>query len=193
MKIASARRIHADRVATDTELFTAIARGDLGPLGVLFDRYHEDVRQFVARASSDDMDVDDIVQEAFLTAARIAEAYDGRGSARPFLIGIAAQLLRRRRRSFARVCSLFRAFGDAPVTPARTPEEAMSSAEEQEIVRAAVAHLPDDLRLVLVMVEYSGMSGVDAAKALDKPPGTVWRWLHEARTELRRALTKGKR
>jgi RNA polymerase sigma-70 factor (ECF subfamily) len=60
-------------------------------------------------------------------------------------------------------------------------------------LRAAIARLPEDQRLVLVMVEYQGMSGVEVAKALDKPAGTVWRWLHEARAELRRTLERGKR
>src|SRR5258708_6376709 len=78
----------AGRQETDSQLFASIAAGDLGPLGVLFDRYHEDVHQFVIRAAPHAEDLDDLVQETFLTAARAATAYDGRASARPFLIGV---------------------------------------------------------------------------------------------------------
>jgi RNA polymerase sigma-70 factor (ECF subfamily) len=43
------------------------------------------------------------------------------------------------------------------------------------------------------MVEWNGMSGVEAAKILGIPVGTVWRRLHEARAEIRRMLERGAR
>jgi RNA polymerase sigma-70 factor (ECF subfamily) len=181
------------REATDAALFEAIAQGDLGPLGVLFDRHHEAVRQFLMRAAPNAADVDDLVQETFITASRAAASFDGRESAKPFLIGVAVQLLRRRRRSFSRLRGLLDAFGAAPTTPARTPEETTSQAQDEDRMRAAIAALPDDLRLVLVMVEYQGMSGVEVARAIDKPVGTVWRRLHDARGRLRTVLERGAR
>jgi RNA polymerase sigma-70 factor (ECF subfamily) len=181
------------REVTDAQLFQAIAQGDLGPLGTLFDRHHEEVRQFLLRAAPNDAEVDDLVQETFLTAARAAGSFDGRESGRPFLIGVAAQLLRRRRRSFARLRALVDAFGAAPAAPSRSPEDATSLAQEEERMRAAIAGLSEDKRLVLVMVEYNGLSGVEVAKILDKPVGTIWRRLHEARAELRHTLERGQR
>ncbi|APR86845.1 RNA polymerase ECF-subfamily sigma factor [Minicystis rosea] len=185
------RDLTSPRDATDAQLFEAIATGDLGPLGTLFDRHHEEVRQFLLRAAPHDADVDDLVQETFLTASRAAASFDGRESGRPFLIGVAAQLVRRRRRTFARLRTLLDAFGAAPVSAPRTPEESTSAAQEEERMRAAIASLSDDRRLVLVMVEYNGLSGVEVAKIIDKPVGTVWRRLHEARAEIRRTLTRG--
>ena len=70
MKAVTMRREAA--AESDAALFEAIARGDLGPLGALFDRHHEGVRQFLLRAAPNAADVDDIVQETFLTAARAA-------------------------------------------------------------------------------------------------------------------------
>lgn len=176
---------------TDAALFEAMACGDLGPLGVLFDRYHEDLRQLLLRIAPGSPDVDDLVQETFLTAGKIAGSYDGRPVARPFLIGIAVQHLRRRRRALKRFHGLLEAFGVAPTARQRDPEDATLLAEDEERLRAAMARLPEDHRIVLVMVEWNGMSGVEAAKALDTPVGTVWRWLHEARVELRRLLERG--
>lgn len=181
------------RDASDAELFAAIAQGDLGPLGALFDRHHEDVRQFLLRAAPNAADVDDLVQETFLTASRAAGSYDGRESARPFLIGVAAQLLRRRRRTFARLTALLDAFGATSAPPPRTPEESTSVAEDHDRVRAAIAGLSEDQRLALVMVEYNGLSGVEVARILDKPVGTIWRRLHEARAAVRRTLERGTR
>jgi RNA polymerase sigma factor (sigma-70 family) len=180
-------------IVSDPELFSAIAAGDLGPLGVLFDRYHEDVRQFLMRSAQRSADVDDLVQETFLTAARAAGSYDGRELAKPFLIGVAAQLLRRRRRTFARLRAMLDSFGGAPKAHVSTPEESASTSEEGCGLHAALERLSDDRRIVLVMVEWNGMSGVEVARALGVPVGTVWRRLHEARAELKATFGKGAR
>jgi RNA polymerase sigma-70 factor (ECF subfamily) len=193
MKPVVQRRAQETPEVTDAALFEAMAAGDLGPLGVLFDRYHEDVRQLLMRIAPGSPDVDDLVQETFLTAAKIAGSYDGRAVARPFLIGIAVQHLRRRRRTVKRFHGLLEAFGVAPTPKQRDPEDATLLAEDETRLRAAIARLPEDHRIALVMVEWNGMSGVEAAKILGTPVGTVWRWLHEARVELRRLLERGTR
>lgn len=191
MKPVIQRRAHESAEVSDPALFEAIAGGDLGPLGVLFDRYHEDVRQLLLRVAPGSPDVDDLVQETFLTAGKIAGAYDGRPVARPFLIGIAVQHLRRRRRTVKRFHGLLEAFGVAPVTRQRDPEDATLLAEDESRLRAALARLSEDHRIALTMVEWNGMSGVEVAKVLGVPAGTVWRWLHEARVELRRLIERG--
>lgn len=193
MKIALKRDTDDARELSDGALFAAIAAGDLGPLGVLFDRHHEAVRQLLLRAAPNPADVDDLVQETFLTAARAAASFDGRDSGKPFLLGVAVQMLRRRRRSFGRLRTMLESFGKAPTSAPRTPEEATSQAQEDDRLHAAIARLSEDKRLVLVMVEWNGMSGVEAAKVLGIPVGTVWRRLHEARAEIRRTLERGSR
>lgn len=187
---AQKRDSHA-AAQNDAALLEAVAKGDLGPLGVLFDRHHEPLRQFLLRAAPNVSDVDDLVQETFLTASRIASSFDGRPSALPFLIGIAVQLLRRRKRTFSRLRALYEAFGAAPTTPPRGPEERLARAQEEARLERAIAALSEEKRLALVMVEYNGMSGVEVAQILETPVGTVWRRLHEARAELRRALDRG--
>jgi RNA polymerase sigma-70 factor, ECF subfamily len=173
---------------SDEELFARIAEGRLDALGALFDRHHAAVRAFVERMTSGAPDRDDLVQETFLAAARAAGSFEPTPSARPFLLGVAAQLLRRRRRSFARLRRLLAAVGDV-VTPAPPdPEEATIARNEHVRVERAIAALADERREVFLLVELSGLSGVEAARALGVPAGTVWRRLHEARRELRRAM-----
>lgn len=180
-----------ERSATDPDLMRALAAGDLGALGVLFDRYHEDVRQFLRRVAGD-ADADDLVQETFLTASRAAASYDGRPSARPFLIGVAAQLARRKRRTFARWCNALAAFGMIARPVPRSPEESTSLAQDGERIRAALDRLSHDKRVALVLVEWEGLSGEEAATALGIPVGTLWRRLHDARIEIRRAIAPGR-
>ena len=178
---------------SDAELLAGVARGDLGPLGELFDRHHAGVRHFLVRVLRDQAEADDLVQETFLTASRAAGSYEATGSARSFLIGIAAQLVRRRRRSWRRLFQMLESFEVAPRAPARSPEDLASVSEESERLQAELGRLSEDHRLTFCMIEIGGMSGVEVARTLGIPPGTVGRRLHEARAELRAQLTRGAR
>jgi RNA polymerase sigma-70 factor (ECF subfamily) len=177
--------------AADSELIRRIGEGDLGPLGILYDRYHADVRQFIARATSGGGDTDDLTHDTFLTLSTIASRYDGRATARPFLIGIAAQLVRRRRRGvmrWARALTSF-AWSTADAAPL-TPESSAAGTEEMRQFEDALARLSDDKRLVFLLVEREGMSGEEVAAALEIPVNTVWTRLHYARSELRRGCAE---
>jgi RNA polymerase sigma-70 factor (ECF subfamily) len=88
--------------ASDPAIMSRLARGESGALGELYDLHHAPIRRFLARATSDAGDVDDLLHGTFLTAAKTAGRYDGRASCRPWLVGIAARLLRRRHRALGR-------------------------------------------------------------------------------------------
>ena len=133
-------------------------------------------------------EVDDVVQETFLTASRAAASFRPGAPARPFLFGIAAQLVRRRQRGFARLRRLVTSFGQQPRDPPPSSRDVLEHADTHNAVHAGLAKLSEKHREVLVMVELGEMSGVEAAQALGVPPGTVWRRLSEARTELGRKL-----
>src|SRR5258708_6269064 len=105
----------------DPDILRELAGGEIGALGELYDRYREPVRRFVARATSDADDVNDLVQATFLAAACSAGRYDGRPSCRPWLIGIAAQLLRRRRQSFGRFLAVLSSLRATRTTSALRP------------------------------------------------------------------------
>jgi RNA polymerase sigma-70 factor (ECF subfamily) len=174
---------------TDADLMRGLASGELGSLGELYDRYHADVRQFVRRACVRPGDVDDVVQDTFLTAARASASYDGRPCARPFLIGVAAQVMRQRRRSWARWAEVLVELVSAPSSAAAlSPEEHAESAQTGEILERALAKLTEEKRLVLLLFEREGLSGEEVARVLEIPLGTVWTRLHHARADMRRAL-----
>jgi DNA-directed RNA polymerase specialized sigma24 family protein len=57
-------------------------------------------------------------------------------------------------------------------------------------LRAALPTLPHDLRVAFVMCDVEGVPGVEAARAVGVPPGTMWRRLHEARKALAAAIER---
>jgi RNA polymerase sigma-70 factor (ECF subfamily) len=170
----------------DAALMTRMARGESGALGQLYDRHQAPLRRFIVRATSDAADVDDLVHATFLEAAKSAGRYDGRESCRPWLIGIAAQLLRRRRRSFGRLVAVLSSLGGvrSGVLDPRPDLQARSDVER------ALSTLTEPKRITFLMAELEGLSCPEIAAALNIPIGTVWTRLHAARRDLRAALTR---
>jgi RNA polymerase sigma-70 factor (ECF subfamily) len=175
---------------TDPELMRDLAAGGLGALGVLYDRHHDNVRHFLRRAASNPADVDDLVHETFLAVPRTAHAYDGRPRAAAFLIGIAAHLVRRRRRFLFRWSEILHEIAETCSEMVSTPEQLAQITEDLDAVDRAVARLSEKKRLVYLMIEREGMSGEEVSRALGIPIGTVWTRLHHARAALELSLAR---
>jgi RNA polymerase sigma factor (sigma-70 family) len=185
--ISPANKATAERDAlepSDPELMRQLAAGQIGALGELYDRHRAALRSFIGRATGDAHDVDDLVHATFLAVAQSAERYDGRASCRPWLIGTAAQLLRRRRRAVSRFVDVLTALRGS-LQPPRDPSPALQARTD---VERALAGLSEPKRITLLMAEVEGLSCDEIARALDIPIGTVWTRLHAARRELRRAV-----
>jgi RNA polymerase sigma-70 factor (ECF subfamily) len=68
------------------------------------------------------------------------------------------------------------------------PDEQAAHRELMARMLAGFEQLPLDLRTVFALCDLEGMRGVDVARALGVPEGTVWRRLHEARVRLRACM-----
>jgi RNA polymerase sigma-70 factor (ECF subfamily) len=173
--------------ASDAELMAQLALGEIGALGELYDRHHVSVRRFIVRATSDAEDVDDLVHQTFLTAAQSAGRYDGRAACRPWLVGIAVMLLRRRRHAFGR---LFEVLSSLQIGR-RHEADPRSRLQARGDVERALSRLSEAKRVTLLLAEVEGLSGPEIAEMLGVPLGTVWTRLHAARRELRAVLAEG--
>jgi len=173
---------------SDAELVERVARGDLGPLGTLFDRHHLAVRRVVARLGVQPSDVDDVVQATFLDVLRAADRYDGRASAKAWILGLAVMQVRRSRRSIARLAARAAAWALEPRRAPTTPEEHATVSEEARRAARALEALSEKKREVLVLVTIEGLSGEEVATSLGIPVATVWTRLHHARRELSEAV-----
>jgi RNA polymerase sigma factor (sigma-70 family) len=175
--------------ASDEALVTAVASGDLDALGTLFDRYEPTLRRFISRLGTPSGEVDDLVQATFLQLVSASARFDPSLSARSFLLGVAAMMTRRHRRSLGRIAARLRNWTRQPEpTGTKTPHQELEAHEADERLRRALASLPPKKRDVFVMVTLEGASGDDVARALGIPVNTVWTRLHHARKELRALL-----
>jgi RNA polymerase sigma factor (sigma-70 family) len=162
---------------------------------LLFRRHAPHIQRYVTRrlgpSLSNGQTADDIVAETFLLAFRQRERYDQtRADARPWLYGIATNLIGRHRRAEIR---LYRALARTGADPALEPftdrvDDRVSASTASRRLAAALARLSAELRDTLLLVAWGGLSYDEVAAALGVPIGTVRSRLNRARSKLRRTL-----
>ena len=136
----------------------------------------------------DPLDAEEAVQEAFLRVWRFRSALPADGAGRrPWLYRVVVNTcLSRLRSDAARGRGQRRGSVDfdAVVAPEPGPEAVADQRELAGSVVAALADLPEHLRVPLVLRYWAGLSEREIAVAIRRRPGTVKSRLHEARRRL---------
>jgi len=156
----------------------------------LYDRHAVPIHRYVSRRLGEEM-ADDIVADTFLAAFRRRGDYDlRRPDARPWLYGIAANLIGKHRRTEVRMLRAFARTGADPAVEGHADriDSRVSAAAVQRDLAAAVAALSAGDRDVLLLVAWADLSYEQTATALGIPLGTVRSRLHRARAKIREAL-----
>jgi RNA polymerase sigma-70 factor (ECF subfamily) len=158
--------------------------------GRLFDRHYDVVRAYLFRRVGPDF-ASDLAAEVFAAAFDARRRYDqARPQARPWLLGIATNLLRHHRRTeVRRIRALARlerpVHGDGGL-------EGVAARVDAERLRGglleAVATIHPGDRDVLLLVAWTDLSYTEIAEALHVPVGTVRSRLNRARSRLRERL-----
>ncbi len=190
-KIAYLHRNNTDAAAPDAALITACGNGDATALGALFDRHHQAVYRFLSRMSgADGPDLDDLVQTTFIEVGRSASRFAGRSSVKSWILGIGANVARHHIRSEVRRKRTVKALEAVQYHGGETPEATYGRQQQVEQLTEALEGLSHKLRVVFVMCDLEGISGVEAASTLGIKPGTLWRRLHDARKKLAQEIKR---
>jgi RNA polymerase sigma-70 factor (ECF subfamily) len=181
----------AHSTPSDQELILSVASGNLQSLGDLFDRYESEVKRFIGRLGVNPADADDLVQATFLDVLHAAARFDPELSAKSWLFGLAAMIVRRHRRTLSRAAARLMAWAKHPL-PELPPTPAAAFEADQELRRFQIAfeRLSSKKREVFALLVLEGINGEEAAKTLGIPVNTVWTRLHHARRDLRAELGK---
>ncbi|MEV0917383.1 RNA polymerase sigma factor [Streptomyces sp. NPDC049967] len=185
-----ARTCEKDRGDSDARVI-ARSRDEPEQFAALFDRYAGAVHRYAARRLGPEA-AEDLMAETFTTAFQRRHTYDlTRADARPWLFGIATNLVSRHRRAEAR---RFKALARVP-----EPVEHEDPVADRAVARAGATGVRRDLaaalaglsarhRDVVLLVAWADLDYEEAARALGVPVGTVRSRLHRARSKLREAL-----
>jgi RNA polymerase sigma factor (sigma-70 family) len=172
----------------DADLIVA-SRREPELFGPVFDRHAAAIHGYIARRLGRDA-ADDLVAETFLVAFGRRAGYDPEQvSARPWLYGIATNLIGRHRRDEIR---FLRAIARTGVDRAAEPvadrvTERVAATAMRCTLASALAELSAADRSVLLLIT-EGLGYEEAALALGVPAGTVASRLARARRKLREAL-----
>jgi RNA polymerase sigma-70 factor (ECF subfamily) len=174
---------------SDEALLAACGTGDSAALDALFERFNVAVYRFAARLpTTDELARDDLVQATFLEVRRTARRFRGTSSVKTWILGVAANVARHQLRSERRRrAHQARYVERLAAVPGRPDDEA----ERRELlarVADALAALPHHQRVAFILCDLEQVPGVEVARVLRVPEGTLWRRLHVARKAVRAAL-----
>jgi RNA polymerase sigma factor (sigma-70 family) len=176
---------------TDADLIEQAKRSP-ERFAAVFDRHYRQIYAYAARRLGPAL-AEDIASETFLIAFDRRHGFDtARMDARPWLYGIASNLIARHARAETRHYKAMAKVGGQRGTDEQAVADAVAGRLDAMAVRGRLANalrrLPEPVRAVLVLVAWAGLNQQEVAVALDIPAGTARSRLYRARQEMRKAL-----
>jgi RNA polymerase sigma factor (sigma-70 family) len=145
------------------------------------------LRRTLRRHGVPAQEVEDTVQDVFLTMWRRWAHYDPSRALRPWLAGIAVHLAQHRARGSGRTVPL----GDRVLLdPAPDPEESLGRRRQRALVLAVLKTLPEKHRGPLVLHEFDGLSVGEIARLSRIHPSTAWARVRAGRTAFEKTLRR---
>ncbi len=204
MTDTSASPVLAPSPSSDEELLLRFRdQSDQEAFTELVHRYERPLYNYLVRYTGNPQQADELFQTTFERVFERSGQFEAGRRFKPWLYSIATHLaidgMRRagRHRALEFDASADVEDGEAGklfdlVSDNRpSPVAQLEAAERRDWVRQAVEQLPDELRPVILLAYYEGMTLREVAEALDLPLGTVKSRLHRALVKLNEAWKRG--
>lgn len=162
---------------------------DSDQFGILFDRHMAEIRRYLKRRVG--AEGEDLTAETFAIAFRGRDRYDlGRADCRPWLFGIAANVIRNHKRSEKRQAHAYaRIAPDLDLGPDLLDiHDRVDARSVAPSVFEALASLRRTDRELVLLQAWADLSHAEIAEAMSLPIGTVKSRLSRAQTNVRNAL-----
>ncbi|MGW7648648.1 sigma-70 family RNA polymerase sigma factor [Streptomyces bobili] len=187
---AAARPAAAD--VSTTALALAARAGDADAVDRFVRALHRDVLRYVAHLGADPQTVDDLAQDTFLRALGSLHRFEGRSSARTWLLAIARRAVMDSHR-----------YAATRPRPAYVPDwrpaaelaqpRGLPGFDDGVVLMDLLAALPADRRRAFVLTQLLGLSYEEAARRAGCPVGTVRSRVARARATLTGLLAEAER
>ena len=188
----------------DDELMERYRAGDENAFTLLVRRHQQPLVNFIARYINDRDSAEDLAQETFIRIFKASRRYKpGRAQFKTWMYHIASNLCKnelrnRGRRDRYRVDNVVDGDGgdseqidlieSAPADVAFQPEVALERKELHEAIQTAIAELPEQYRVPLVLRDLQGLSYDEISEVLELRSGTTKSRINRARLMLKDKL-----
>jgi RNA polymerase sigma-70 factor, ECF subfamily len=190
--VTTANHSGSDQNERDGALIIAVARGSGEAVAELYDRYGATVYGLALRVLGQPDLAEEVVQDVFAQVWREASRYDrSRSSVAGWMVMLtrtrAIDRLRARRARPDQTSAVGEQDAGPIPSAERSPEAAAISAQDVRAVRA-LGLLPEQLRALVELAYYEGLTHSEIATRTGMPLGTVKTRLRNAMGTLRSAL-----
>ncbi|SFR83493.1 RNA polymerase sigma-70 factor, ECF subfamily [Agromyces sp. CF514] len=180
-----------DSGGTDAELLARLASGDQAALAIVFDRHAAAVTRYAWAMAPSRMDVEEIVQDTFVTMWRkAAEITISETSLLPWLLvtcrNLSRNLLRKAARNRADELDENRV---EPVASVRDQRDAEAARDDLRWVLDEISRLDPIDRRVCELCLVDGLPYAEAAEQLGLSVGAVKQRVSRSRARLKKAVT----
>ncbi|MFD0265753.1 sigma-70 family RNA polymerase sigma factor [Streptomyces sp. NPDC127106] len=171
-----------------TRLALAARDGDPEKADRFVRSLQRDVWRYVAFLSADPQAADDLTQDVFVRALQALPRFEGRSSARTWLLSIARRtVVDSLRRSAARPRLADR--HDWQTAAEQAQPQGLPGFEDGIALAELLATIPEERREAFILTQLLGLPYVEAADAIGCPIGTVRSRVARARSSLMALLT----
>ena len=183
----------------DRALLARLRRGDERAFDEMTRRYAGRMLAVARRMLHGEEDARDAVQEAFVSAFKSLDRFQGHARISTWLhrIVVNAALMRlrtRRRKPEQAIEDLLPRFDEdghwASAVPMALPDDELERRETREIVRRCIDRLPESYRAIILARDVEELDGDETAATLGLSLGAVKSRLHRARQALRTLLER---
>ena len=158
--------------------------GNVGKLGILFERYHEKLYGFFVRHTGKREISEDLVQDVFLRVLKYRHTYRGEAPFTVWMYQMARNASVDYFRKWKRETPMDGAVEEEQ-SEDPSPSEQVLEQEEHRLLKRALARLSNEKREVLILSRFQDLKYEEIGKILDCPVGTVKARVHYALKELR--------
>lgn len=159
--------------ASDQFLMQAVKDGEVGKLGILFERHHSQLFNFLLRLTGDRQLSEDLVQEVFVRVLKYRHTYRGESQFTTWMFQIARHAHIDHFRKYAREDTMVKEEADEMVSPQAAPVQQIEQEQEAQLLREALARLPEEKREVLLLSRFHHLKYEEIAKILNCSVGAV--------------------
>jgi RNA polymerase sigma factor (sigma-70 family) len=171
----------------DEQIMQAVRAGDVGKLGMLFDKHHRGLFHYFLHVTSNTAVSEDLVQEVFFRILKYRHTYQTGTAVRPWMYQIGRNALIdhvSRNKGEVALPDGVDEIGVTEAAPGLSPERQAQNSQEAALLKRALRAMPQEKREVLIMSRFLELKYEEIATVLNCEVGTVKVRVHRALREL---------